>query len=336
MRGAVTAPIAGGGAQQVLLQVTPDLDLRAVCADHLELALQELVDPDESAGPEVDAAGGSLVAVDVGHAARRDERGVMHVAVILVHVVAAVRVDDRGPDLSDHTLDRPDHHPAVADAEAGIGELGGEQPCAEQFGGTLGLHDSFRADPARLAAGEREDVDGVAASSVAQQDPATADLHVIRMGADREDHLTLLALRAPDTAISSATFPSSAGGSMGLVRKSSALARSAATAVSRLTLAVRTRIAASGHASLASRANPSPLMPGRLTSAMIRPQSSRGSASSPSSALLTHATAASGRSSSIATSANTSSSSTNSTRGSEAEASPGSSGGDGDAPLTIY
>jgi hypothetical protein len=57
---------------------------------------------------------------------------------------------------------------------------------------------------------------------------------------------------------------------------------------------------------------------------------------SPSSALLTHATAASGRSNSIATSANTSSSSTNRIRGSGEEASCGSSGDGGDTLLTVF
>src|ERR1700722_10457584 len=42
---AEAAPVAGGGAQKVLLQVATDLDLGAVGADDLELALDPVVDP---------------------------------------------------------------------------------------------------------------------------------------------------------------------------------------------------------------------------------------------------------------------------------------------------
>src|SRR3954453_3522950 len=100
------APVAGGRAQQLLVEVAPDRGLRAVGPDRLELAVHELVDGHEAGRPELDGGRRRLVAVDAGDAAGRDERGVVHVAVVLVHVAGRVRVDRRRVDLVDDLLDR--------------------------------------------------------------------------------------------------------------------------------------------------------------------------------------------------------------------------------------
>ena len=48
-------PVAGGGAQQLLVEVVADLDLRREGLDDLDLALEELVDRDEARRLELDA-----------------------------------------------------------------------------------------------------------------------------------------------------------------------------------------------------------------------------------------------------------------------------------------
>ena len=100
------APVAGGGAQQVRLEIVAHRDLRSVGLDRLELALQEAVDRHEPRRTELDRRRWRLIAVDPLDPARGDQGRVMHVAVVLVHVASRVGVDRGGLDLVDHPLDR--------------------------------------------------------------------------------------------------------------------------------------------------------------------------------------------------------------------------------------
>src|ERR1700722_122343 len=98
-----------------------------------------------------------------------------------MNVVAAVCVDDGGANLCDDSLDRSNHDPAVADAEAGVRKLCVKQSRGHELGRTLGLDGPLGDAPPSLPAGEGEDIHVVASGAVSQEDPATADLHVIGM-----------------------------------------------------------------------------------------------------------------------------------------------------------
>src|SRR6476469_7708885 len=108
-------PVAGGRAQQLLVEVGAQLDLRREGLDDLDLALEELVDRHEARRLELDAGGRRLVAEGARDPARGDERRAGRVAVVLVDVAVRVRVDGRRLDLVDHLEDRPDGRAALAD-----------------------------------------------------------------------------------------------------------------------------------------------------------------------------------------------------------------------------
>src|SRR4051794_28743123 len=101
-------PVAGGRAQQLLVEVLADPDLRPEGADDLDLALEEVVDRDEARRLELDAGGGRLVTEHARDAAGGDQRRAVCIAVILVDVADRVRVDRRRPDVLDHVEDRAD------------------------------------------------------------------------------------------------------------------------------------------------------------------------------------------------------------------------------------
>src|ERR1700722_4879708 len=124
-------PIARGSPQQILLQVATDLHLGAVGTDDLELALHPLVNPDKPGWVKVDAARRSLVAVQARNPASGNERGVVHIAVVLMHIETAVGIDDGWFDLRYHALDRPDHHTPITNAQAGVLKLRVEQSGGE-------------------------------------------------------------------------------------------------------------------------------------------------------------------------------------------------------------
>src|ERR1700704_1371136 len=95
------APVAGRRVEKIGGEVVADARLRLEGCDRLELALEHVIDRDESTRPEFGGGGGRLVGVDTGHPSGGDQAGVVRGAVILVNVAGAVRIDGRGP----HCLD---------------------------------------------------------------------------------------------------------------------------------------------------------------------------------------------------------------------------------------
>ncbi len=148
-------PVAGGRAQQLLVEVVADLDLRREGPDDLDLALEELVDGHEARRLELDAGGRRLVTEDARDAAGGDQRRAVRVAVVLVDVADRVRVDRRRPDLLDHVEDRADRRAALADAGVGRARRGSAAPTSARR--PLGLGRAVGRRAALLAAGERQE-----------------------------------------------------------------------------------------------------------------------------------------------------------------------------------
>src|SRR3954452_12389417 len=99
-------PVAGGGPQQLLVEVLADPDLRPERADDLDLALEEVVDRHKARRLELDAGRRRLVTEDARDAAGGDQRRAVRVAVVLVDVADRVRVDRRRPDVLEHVEER--------------------------------------------------------------------------------------------------------------------------------------------------------------------------------------------------------------------------------------
>ena len=128
------------------------------------------------------AAASADSAVDPRHAARRDGRRVMHVAMVGVQVVRARRIDRVGRELLDHARDLGDSRAALADTR--VREVYVEQPHAHQLRRARGLSRTIGRHA--LAAGQHQHRDGVVLGDMAQQGAAGADLDVVGMGADRQ------------------------------------------------------------------------------------------------------------------------------------------------------
>src|SRR4051812_1426722 len=118
--GGEARPVAGRGAQQLLVEVVADLDLRCVCLNDFDLALQELIDHHEPRRLELDRGRRRLITEDSRDAAGGDQRGAMRVAVVLMDVADRVRVDRARTDVLDDLEDRADRRAALA--HAGVGQ----------------------------------------------------------------------------------------------------------------------------------------------------------------------------------------------------------------------
>src|ERR1022692_5252663 len=108
-------PVPGSCGDQVGLKVGPHRNLRAEGVDGPHLRVEMRVDADEASRPEIHGGRWRLEAEDPADLARRDYRGPVGVAVILVHVVDRVRVDHGRPHLADHPADDPYGRIALAD-----------------------------------------------------------------------------------------------------------------------------------------------------------------------------------------------------------------------------
>ena len=188
------APVARRGAQQLLVEVVADLDLRRVGLDHLDLALEVLVDRDEARRAELDGRRRRLVAEHASGSRGRPRASRVDVAVVLVDVADRVRVDGASAGSPRSTrlivaIVLPPSLTLVSSRSAWTSRA----PISSAARRDSRARSS--ATPPGLAAGQREDRDAVALRGVPQQDPADADLDVVGMRADRQHDL--LALGAP-------------------------------------------------------------------------------------------------------------------------------------------
>ena len=180
-------PVAGGRAQELLVEVAADLDLRRVGLDDLDLALEELVDRDEARRLELDGGRRRLVAEDARDAAGGDERRAVRVAVVLVDVADRVRVDRARPDLLDDVEDPRDRRAPLAHAR--VLQRGVDEARLHELRRPPGLLGAVGHLASGLAAREREHGDLVPLGDVPEQEPADADLDVVGMRADGEHDL---------------------------------------------------------------------------------------------------------------------------------------------------
>ena len=108
------APVTRRRQDHVGLNRLHAVDLALVGSDQVDLLVDVVRDVDETVGLELHRRGGALVAIDVGHAARRHQAGGVDRAMVLVRVLVRMRVDMRGLQFADRGLDDRDRLRTVA------------------------------------------------------------------------------------------------------------------------------------------------------------------------------------------------------------------------------
>src|ERR1700722_343612 len=176
---AVAGPVARGRLDQVGLQIGPDLHLGSERVDGLELAVHLLVDGDETGGPEVHGGRRRLEAVDPAHLANGDQRRLVRVPVILVHIVQGVGVDHGRPHGRDDAGDHADRRVPLPDA--GVLQVLVVERGADNLRCLPGLTGPGVLGAAAGAAAQGQDRHLVAQPPVHSQRAGRPDLDVVRV-----------------------------------------------------------------------------------------------------------------------------------------------------------